>query len=355
MIFLGVLLFALLVIAHEWGHFIVARRNGVEVEEFGIGFPPRLFGKKFGETFYTFNLLPLGGFVKLKGETDSDKRPGSFGAARLSTKAKVLMAGVAMNVVCIFVIILFLALTSLPSIFPGQYSVPANETVSRERIVAAQVNENSAAEEAGIEMGDEIVSVAGVEVTSPEGLQDVTGKHQGQPVELVFVRDGETLAARAKLGSNKKTGYLGVEPIELSTSRYTWAAPQVAFGITLQMLWLVLAALGGIILSLFIDTGAPATASLTGPVGIVFMLQNLGSFGLEYLLILVAAISASLAVFNALPIPALDGGRLALIAGARVLNKPLTPKVENAVHGTGFLALMALFVLITVLDVQKFF
>ncbi|MEX0748449.1 MAG: M50 family metallopeptidase [Candidatus Saccharimonadales bacterium] len=355
MVLAGILLFALLVVIHEFGHFIVARRNGVAVEEFGIGFPPKLFGKQIGETEYTFNLIPLGGFVKLKGESDSATEPASFGAAALWVKTKILLAGVGMNIVAAVVIMLLLALSGLPQILPDQYRVASNQTLVEEAVVITRVGDESAAAAAGVEVGDRIERINDTEIGSAEELSAVTDRMSGQNVTLHLNRDGESLELATELGTSETEGQLGVAPLDLSSSRYTWAAPLVAVGITLQMIGLVLLALWNILAGIFSGAGGAAAEQLTGPVGVIYLLQNLGDFGFEYLLFLLASISVSLAVFNALPVPALDGGRLAVIAGARALKRSLSPRLENAIHGLGFILLIGVFIVTTYVDIQRIF
>lgn len=354
MIAIGILLFALLVIVHEFGHFWTARRNGVEVEEFGIGFPPRLYGKQAGGTLYSINALPLGGFVKMKGESDSDRREGSFGAASLWVKTKILMAGVGMNLLAAFVILLVLALTQMPTL-PGidQFQVPQNQTVTESGVVALQVVEDSPASASGLEAGDRIVRIADEEIEASQQLVAATQNRTGEEVAVTFERGGSSQTVEVTLG--EEDAPLGIAPVDLESNRYTWAAPVVALGLTVQMVGLVLAAVGDIITSLLAGAGAEAAEDVAGPVGIIFLLQNMGDLGAAYLLILVASISVSLAVFNALPIPALDGGRLAVIAGARALKKRLSETVESSIHGVGFMALIGLLLLITYVDVQRFF
>ncbi len=362
MIIIGILLFALLVVVHEFGHFIAARRSGVDVEEFGIGFPPKLFGKKMGKhrTLYSFNLIPLGGFVRLKGETDSDKSKNSFGAVSLGKKTKILLAGVAMNVVAVYVILLVLAVFSLPKVLPNQFSIASNEKDLQTQVLVTDVSKDSPAAGIGMVIGDEVVSVDGVSIASTEDLQKTTSARPDKSVEVVYNHKDEKKVATTKLANDNGEGRLGVVPLDASSSRYTWSAPLVAAGTTLQMMWLTLSGivttLVGFVVGIFSrsDTSA-ATEAVTGPVGVFFLMKNLGSFGIEYLLVLIASISASLAVVNALPIPALDGGRLALIIGARGLKKKLSPQFENAVHSIGFIVLIGLIILISYADVRRFF
>jgi regulator of sigma E protease len=356
MIILGLLLFTLLVVVHEYGHFLMARRNGVEVEEFGIGFPPRLYGRKFGKskTLYSFNLIPLGGFVKLKGETDSDRRTGSFGATSFKNKAKILLAGVGMNIVAVYVIILFLALTSLPVIIPQQFNVASDQKTVRSHVAVAGVEPDSAAAKLGLETGDAVLEINGQKAQNAESLRQLTSRFKGQTVPITYLKNGEQRQAEIALGESDEKGILGVAPIDVETRRYTWAAPIVAAGITFQMISLTILGILALIVGLF-SGGGEAVEQVTGPIGIFFLLNNIGNFGINFMLVLIAIISASLAVFNALPIPALDGGRLFVIGLARLFKKPLTAKVENAVHTAGFALLMLLIVAISYRDVTRLF
>lgn len=358
MIIIGIILFALLVVVHELGHFIAARRRGVEVQEFGIGFPPRLFSRRFGKakTVYSLNLIPLGGFVKLKGEADADTRPGSFGAARLRSKAAILMAGVGMNVLAVFVIMLYLSFTGLPSILPNQFTIKSNEHAKRTEVVVAQVEQNSAAARGDLKVGDRLLALNGVPIASGEALRSLTAEQAGNTVEI-RIRHGRQVQARTlTLGNDQQEGYLGVVPVDVSSVRYTWSAIVVAAGVSLQMIWMTFTAIIGLVAHLLSGGGGGTAAeNVTGPVGVFFLLQNVGSFGFNFLLLLIASISASLAVINALPIPALDGGRLAVIVGSRIFKKRLSPHVENTIHGIGFAVLISLVVVISYFDVKRFF
>lgn len=362
MIVVGVILFALLVIVHELGHFIAARRAGVDVEEFGFGFPPKIFGKKLGQhkTLYSFNLIPLGGFVRLKGESDTAKGPHSFGRAPLSSKVKILLAGVGMNVLAVYVIMLFLAVTSLPIVLPGQFTISSDERNKTSKVLVTDVGQDSPASKIGIGIGDQIVSIDGKSVSTAEELQGTTSTRANKTVSVVYIQKGQQKVAAAKLADDNGRGKLGIVPFDVASTRYSWAAPIVAAGATLQMLWLtitgIIGTVVGLVAGLFVQN-APNTAAenVTGPVGVFVLLRNVGSFGLNYLLVLIASISASLAVVNALPIPALDGGRLALILLGKARKKPVSAKSESAIHSIGFLVLILLIILITVLDIRRFF
>src|ERR1700741_800169 len=266
LLILGLVLFIGLVVVHEWGHFIMARRGGVEVEEFGIGFPPKAktIARKNG-TEYTLNWLPLGGFVRLKGEHDSAKTKGSFGAAPISTKVKIMVAGVVMNLITAYVMLLLLALVGLPNLVDHQFTVKSDEHVTKQQLFAGFVEKDSPASKAGIKSSDILVNVAGATVTSHENFPDLTKEHAGQNIEITYMRDGKTANTTAQLRTtqeveaSKKTdnpkGYLGIAPGEYNVSRYTWSAPVVAGGTIVQFTELTFKGLGTALHGLFTGNG----------------------------------------------------------------------------------------------------
>lgn len=367
LIILGALLIIGIVILHEMGHFFAARRAGVEVEEFGIGFPPRAktLGKKNG-TEYTLNWLPLGGFVKLKGEHDSDTEPGSFGAARLRDKVKIMVAGVVVNALTAVVIFSVISLFGLPKVFENQFAIESDNTIVTQEVIIADVSEDSPASQAGIEQRDELIRISGsesFEINTSEDLLVATEALEGQQVEVTFVRDGEeftesaTLRGQAEVEASRQTdepiGYLGVVPVEYVEQRATWSAPIVGIVFTGQVTVETFNVFGEIIADLFRGDTSTAQENVTGIVGIGDALGQLSEQGLKSVLLLIALISLSLAIMNILPIPALDGGRLFVTLLFRGLRKPLTQNMEERIHGTGFALLMLLFVLITIVDVQR--
>ena len=358
---LALIFFVLLVIVHEFGHFIAAKRNGVEVDEFGIGFPPkaasRVMGKGFWKTEYSLNWLPLGGFVRLQGENDSDKRKGSFGAASLGAKTRIMLAGVMMNLLAAFVIFIILGFIGMPKLIPNQYQPDVSDAVTTQDIVRVGfVQPGSPAEKAGLEQNDTIVRFNGTDVNDSEQLFKLTEAAAGQTVEVVIISDGAEETVTAQL--NPKDGddpYFGVGPADLETTRYTWSAPKVGVVTTVQFGWETLKGLGNLVADLFTAQFKEASESVSGPVGVVVILQSATDFGFFYVFALIGLISLTLAIMNALPIPALDGGRLAVTLLFRAMNKPLTEKKEQMIHGTGFAVLMLLIILITVVDIDRFF
>ncbi len=359
MLIAGLILFILLVLVHEFGHFIVAKRNGVDVEEFGFGFPPKIFGRTMGKgvwrTHYSFNLLPLGGFVRLKGENEADKRKGSFGAASFRTKTKIILAGVGMNYLVAVLLMSVVAAIRLPVLFDGQFTVPSDTTVLRQDVLVAHVRDGSPAHQAGLQVNDRILTLAGQNTDSGKQLATLTKQHAGQTIELKYSRAGQTSNVDVTLAQTPEDGasYLGVSPADITERRSSWSAPLVGFVVTNQLAVETLKLVGQALAALVTGHGGQAAEGLTGPVGVVAVLNQISS--LPQLLLVTAAISLSLAIMNVLPIPALDGGRLFLSGLFKILRRPLSAKIENAVHSTGFILLIILVVLISIRDVQRFF
>lgn len=352
-ILLVVAIFALLVLIHELGHFVAARRNGVEVEEFGLGFPPRAFGRKIGRTLYSINWLPLGGFVKLKGEDSTDISAGSFGAAGFIAKTKILFAGVSMNLLTAWVILVGLCVTGLPPVLQDQFSFGQAAYSQPEQVMVVAVAPNSPAEAAGLQRGDIILSANGQALESEQQLLDFTKANASQTVSFEVEGDQGQRSLEATLRSaEEKQGQLGVTPMQTYQLRYSPVdAVVTATGLTAQMVWATLAAFGGLVAGLL--TQGQLSEQVAGPVGIVSILANIAYFGASYVLIFVASISISLAVLNALPLPALDGGRWLLIAAQRLTNRKLSDRFEATVHTIGFVALIGLMVVVTVVDIQR--
>lgn len=403
----GILLFIGLVVVHEFGHFIVARRNGVEVEEFGIFFPPRLYAKtmKAGWVF-TINLIPLGGFVRLKGEHDSDTEPGTFGAASLWVKSKIMAAGVLMNLATALVLFTVVALVGMPKLIDNQFTlkktvpasqsqgvddgplvaqkVPVDQHLVTSKVLVGYIEPGSPASKAGLRSTDELtaISQAGyspVAIDASTKLPDVTKHFAGKTVKVYYIRDGHhdearvTLRSEADVAASRKTdnpkGYLGILPTDFSVQRYTWSAPIVAGGLSVQLTALTFQGLGHAVAGLgsLIAGGVTgntaarqhgqtaASDQVSGPVGIFVILKDGSAMGYQFVLFIIAYVSLALAIMNILPIPALDGGRLWITLIARAFKRPLSAKREEAVNAAGFAVLIGLVIMITIVDVKRFF
>lgn len=382
---LGILLFIGLVLVHEYGHFIAARRNGVEVEEFGIFFPPAIYKKKTkGGWVFSVNALPLGGFVKLKGEHDDDTAKGSYGAASLWAKVKILVAGVTFNLITALILFTILAIVGIPKIIPNQFTVASDTTVSSQKIIVGYIEPGSPADKAGLQSTDELKEIqrkgyTPVVIDSKEKLPQLTKAYVGEQVKVFYKRGGYdnhtvvNLRSESEVSASQKKGtprgYLGIAPSDLTIQRSTWSAPVVAVGLSAQITDLTFKGLGHAIKGLGgmiagTATGntkarqngqADASSQVSGPVGIIVILKNSSSLGLQFILMIIAVISLTLAIMNILPIPALDGGRLWLTLISRAAKKPLSAKQEELINATGFFLLITLIALITVVDVKRFF
>jgi len=383
----ALLLFTGLVLVHEWGHFIVARRNRVKVEEFGLGFPPRAWAHKLKSGMnLSVNWLPIGGFVRLKGEHDGDKTKGSFGAAPLKVKTKILLAGVAMNLLVGLAILTVLAVVGMPKLITpdqfgqDQFSVKSDTKISKSEVLAVYIEPNSPAQGIGLANLDRIASVSNGQQTiytnNINDLKRATSQFAGQTVTVAYSHNGQqtskevTLRSRQEVqASNQQKGYLGVEPYGLVFTRSTWSAPITAVGFTWQLTDLTFKGLGHAVSGLgSLIAGAStgntvarqngqteATSQVGGPVAIFKILWGTGSIGYEYMLAIIALISITLAILNILPIPALDGGRLFMILFSRlVLKRPLSRLAEERAVATSMVALLTLMVLITIVDVKRF-
>lgn len=386
LLIIGLILFIGLILIHEWGHFIVAKRNGVEVEEYGIFFPPRIWSRKTkGGWDFSINLLPIGGFVRLKGESDSDLRKGTFGAAPLKVKVKIMLAGVAMNLVVAFGLLTFLALVGMPQLVDKQFSIASNARIAKSEVLVGYVEPGSPADKAGLKVSDRLIGITEDNplalcvsnvgfcgemhlIRKPTDVRNISEqilKKGAHEVEVSFVRSGEQKKVTVLLRSlndvaasektDKPKGYLGVSPSEYTMKRYTWSAPVVAAGTMAQFTGLTFQGLGTALSSLFQGDTTKASEQVSGPVGIFAVMKSGAILGYEFILLIVAIISLSLAIMNVLPIPALDGGKLFVTLVARLFKKRLTERMEAWLYGGSFIVLLGLLVLITVVDVKRFF
>lgn len=385
LLIIGIVLFIGLIVIHEWGHFVVARRNGVEAEEFGIFFPPALYKRKMKDGWiFSINLLPLGGFVKLKGEHDSDTEPGSFGAASIGAKSKIMAAGVVMNLIVALILFTILGWVGMPKLVDNQFTVPNDTQLVSRNVIITYVEPGSPAAKAGLHAEDQINDI-GLPGYSPVGienakqLQDTTKRFAGKTAYIYYTRDGHNNRAKASLLSNKvvaasqKTSNpkanLGVVPKDITLQRSTWSAPIVAVGFSAQLTALTFQGIGHALGGLGSTVAGAvsgnhtarengqteASSQVSGPIGIVFILQSFSKLGYQFVLFMIAYISLILAIMNILPIPALDGGRLWIMLGSRAVKRPLSAGKEEAVNAIGFVVLMGLAILVTAVDIQRFF
>ncbi|MDL2236121.1 site-2 protease family protein [Christensenellaceae bacterium OttesenSCG-928-L17] len=391
---IGLIVLMLIVLVHELGHFFAAKKNGVEVEEFGIGFPPAAlkWQKKHGKwtripkkdwdkidptkMTLSLNYLPIGGFCKMKGEADDDKRKGTFGSASFWGKTKILFGGVALNWLLSIIIFTILAWTGMPVFLDGQFQVGSDSRVGTVgNVIATRVEPDSPAASAGLTPGDEIISLDGTTLTSAEQILDITKEKQGQDVSLVYIRDGEQSEHTITLltPTEDRSWILGVTSAQVERYYSTWSAPIVGVGTTIQLTGETFKGVGSMLWNFVSgvfrqvspdqevrEEGREAIGAagdgLSGPVGIVgAIFPAFIDSGITNLVFLAAVISISLACMNVLPIPALDGGRWLLIAIYRIRNKPLPRDTEERIVSRAFMVLVGLIIVVTVLDITRFF
>lgn len=371
-IVIGLIVLVLLIVVHELGHAIVARRNGVVVEEFGIGFPPRAWSKKLKNgILFTINWLPLGGFVKLKGEHDAATGKGTYGAATFWQKTKILLAGVAMNWIVAAILLMALSWVGLPKIVQNQFTMPGDTRIETSKVTLGKTLPGSAAEKAEFKQGDVVISINDKKIASTQEFIETTRGLAGNYVTIAFERDGTPGVKRLMLGNDASKGVFGARIGQEETIHATWSAPIVGIVTTGQLSWETLSGLGSLLGKLVTGTiqqFSPnedirdrahknieeVSNSVAGPVGILGVIfPSAQQQGVKQIVLLTAVISLTLAVMNILPIPALDGGRWWTLAVFRVLRKKLTKEREETIQAIGFLVLMGIIVLITVSDVAK--
>ncbi|MDD3607779.1 MAG: RIP metalloprotease RseP [Candidatus Moranbacteria bacterium] len=373
-----ILMLGILVLVHEAGHFLVAKRNGVGAEEFGFGFPPRIVGfyqdennkrriiwgnkevdqikRKADATVYSINLIPIGGFVKITGEDGSNKdNPKSFASQGVWTRFKILFAGVGMNFILGILLLAFAFQLGLPE------AVDDSVLDDQAKVQIGQVVKNSPAENLGIEMGDELFSVVAGEkeekINSTEQFQNIIAQNAGKEIILNIKRPGQEEIIEKKVVIRETApegeGLLGVVLVKTIFKQYGffesfWLAVKTEFAIIIA----ILSFIGDFFVKLF--TNQPTQADVTGPVGIAILTGQVARLGLAYVLQFAAMLSINLAIINLLPLPALDGGRILFLGVEKIKGSPVSQKVEGIVHTAGFVFLITLMLFITVKDFINF-
>lgn len=372
-ILLFIVILLALVLVHEFGHFVVAKLSKMRVDEFAFGFPPKLFSKKIGETEYSVNMLPIGGFVKIYGEdalieedlrdeieceARAKDRERSFIARPRILQAAVLFAGVAMN----FVFAWFLY--SVVFVKGTAMVVSTDEASPAAVLTILNYSDGSPLDDADVPRGAEIVSIrsedGALEEMTPEGVRSYFGESRGKPVVMEYRMDSEekTVVVTPKKGmiaSEPERYALGVHLGLIETVSYS--APRAVYeGFRASVSGIAQISVGlwnliGDSIRLKADL-----AQISGPVGLVGIVGDAQqNGGLGALMRLTAVISLNLVVINLLPLPALDGGRLVFVAIEAVRRKAISPKIVMWVNGVGFIALLILMLAVTVSDIVKLF
>jgi regulator of sigma E protease len=362
LIFFGVLF--LLVLVHEWGHYITAKLTGMRVDEFGIGFPPKLFGIKKGETEYTLNVLPLGGFVKIYGE-DGITDPGavikgedysrSFIGKNRFAQAIVLVAGVTMNI--LFAWFLF----SFAFMWGVERSVDESTASPEARLIISDVLPEGPAADAELPRGSFVTAVTrnGEPLASltPTAFSEFVAENPGMPLQIAYTHAGELFLAnivpeKGIIENEPDRAAVGVALTMVDHIEYSFfAGIKEGFVHTIDSTRAIVAGTYGLARDAF--KGQADLTQVAGPIGIVGLVGEASAFGFSALLMFTAFISLNLAVINLLPFPALDGGRLLFVIIETITRRPLPVRATQILNTVGFFLLISLMLIVTWNDIAR--
>ncbi|MFA6006863.1 MAG: site-2 protease family protein [Candidatus Paceibacterota bacterium] len=358
---LFIIVLVTLIISHEFGHFIAAKLFGVQVDEFGLGFPPKIFGKQYGETFYSLNWLPLGGFVRILGEEGENSEVGppttfggptsefstrSFSTQQTYKKIIILAAGVIGNIL-LALLLLFVSLqTGL--LLPVEGTINP-EYLRNRQIIIDYVANDSPASRAGLSSGDTVLGSV--------DISDLVAKSVGKPIILNIKHAGKSAPELVTVTPQSEDGKTYKIGIAFAIMGEAYLPPMSAIRESgLMTVRLAQETITGLY---YFATGIFAKEStvgqVSGPVGIFKMVGMASGIGFSYILAFMALLSINLAVLNILPIPALDGGRILFIIIEKIKGSPIKPEFTQKVHSAGFAILIILMAIVTVHDIVKLF
>ncbi len=351
-----ILILVALILVHEFGHFSVAKWFKVRVDEFGIFFPPKLFGKKFGETEYTFNSLPFGGFVRIFGENPGEGGgdPRALSSKNRSVQAAVILAGIVFNILFAWLILSMGYMAGFPSA-PGRESFGEVRDV---KVMIADIQADSPAIQAGLKPGDAIVAIetatGKITPTTAQEVTDFIAAHQEESHIITVARGNETenILVKPEGGIVEGRKAIGIQPAELGTLQLP-PHLAVAQGALLTKDMVVATAQG--LLGFFgrIVQGSADFSAVAGPIGIVALGGSSVEQGYVAIIFLTASISIALAIFNLLPIPGLDGGRLLFIIIEAIIRRPISQRLSVALTLAGFALLICLMLVVSYHDIAR--
>lgn len=343
-IIFALLIFEVIILIHEFGHFIVAKKCGVKVNEFAIGMGPALFKKQKGETLYAIRLFPIGGYCAMEGEDSDSSDERAFGKKSVPKKMAIVVAGIIMNL--ILGIILLIIYTSM--------SAPITSTT------VSKFEENARSHQTGLEVGDKIISINGMRIFTDMDISYQFQNDEDAVFDMTVIRNGEKVKLEGvTFDSDEKSMHIDffVKPVEANVGTVL----SQSFRQAVTDARLIYISLGDLI------TGKYSIKDLSGPVGIVDVIgdvidsetdeeKGIDWYALaEQMLSLGAFITINIGLFNLLPLPALDGGRLVFLIIEAIRKKPVPPEKEGMVHFIGLAALMLLMIVVTVSDITKIF
>lgn len=324
----SIFVFLLVILLHELGHFTVAKMVGIRVNEFAIGMGPKVLQTTKGETQYTLRLLPIGGYVKMEGEDENSDDPRGFGKASPLARIAVVIAGAIMNFVLAVIVL---------SIVSFNTGTPT--TIIEEAIL------DSPAYESGIESGDNIIGINGIETKTWNDISDTIGKsNPDDALEIEIIRNGENINISVKPTIEDDRTIIGIIP---QYEKSFVNGIKGGFETTGMFIKLMFEFVGSIF------KGQVSVNDLSGPVGVITAVGEQAKFGINNLLLILGFISVNLGFFNLLPIPALDGSRIIFLLIELVRGKPIDPDKENFIHMIGFVLLITLMLVVTYKDLIR--
>lgn len=324
----AIILFFIMILPHEFGHFIVAKSCDVKINEFSMGMGPAIFKKQKGETLYSLRVLPIGGYCAMEGEDEASEDERAFVNKKAGQKAAILVAGSAMNVVTAIIIMIGLAF----------YTGVATTQIG-------DVQAGSPAEKAGIKAGDVLISVDGQKVKEWNDLSEIVAETKNEPFEVTVLRND----AEKTFKTSTEQAEDGRKIIGVTTAVSHNVFKCIAGGV--KNTWFMTKTLVTTFAQLF--TGKLGLDTLGGPVAIVKVAGDAGKVGISSFLYLAAFISINLAIFNMFPFPALDGGRLLFVIIRKITGKEVNSTIENKIHFIGLMLLFALMIFVTFNDVLR--
>lgn len=350
-----IVILGILVLAHEFGHFIIAKFFKVKVEEFAFGFPPTLWSRQKGETKYMINLIPFGGYVKLLGEDGANQNdPNSFASKNHFARAAIILAGITMNLILGGLFLGFAFMIGLPTVndaYQKDYPYAQVQT----GIVAYEINPDS--DFSGkILPGDKIVSLNGQAISNIDQFKNLVQTTRDQTINLEINRKNSPsiISGHAVYSEVNQAFQVGVILNEEQIIKYPfYLAIPMGFIEMFRLLWTMIVALYEIIRDLIFIHQTPV--AIAGPVGIYKIAATASELGLVYLIQLTSLLSINLALINVLPIPALDGGRLLFIALEKIRGQKISANLENLIHTAGFVFIIGIILLVTISDIKNLF
>lgn len=363
-IIVAIIVLSIIIFIHELGHFTAAKLNGIKVLEFGMGIPPRMWGKKIGETIYSINWLPFGGFVRMLGqndlavESDNDalKDPRHFENKSAWARTQVILAGVFMNFLCAIIVLAVLFMIGTKPMIPG--TTAFDSAITEQGVIIKEIIPDSQASISELQVNDIVTKTNETEILSSADFQDYVTSRPGETISLTVTRlveepEGtEELIIPVTVSEEGVIGVSMVNNLNLETVQYgPVGAVGAALEDTKQIVMLSLEGFGLLLRSIFTEAHVPD--EVAGPVGIVRMTGDVAQMGFSMLLYFMAIISISIGLINILPLPALDGGRFLFIIYEVITRSKPNRTIEGKIHLAGFLFLIGLIIVITINDITQ--